>query len=38
MTTSPHFRNHQLTIKIDTNPGGQFIMIVEDNKYIENAG
>ena len=26
MPTSPHFRNHQLTIKIDTNPGGQFIL------------
>jgi hypothetical protein len=30
MPTSPHFRNHQLTIKIDTDPGGQFMMNVED--------
>jgi serine/threonine protein kinase len=30
MPTSPHFRNHQLTLKIDTDPGGQFMMKIED--------
>ena len=30
MPTYPHFRNHQLTLKLDTDPSGQDRMEIED--------